>query len=91
MSPYVPHFWTPFSTFPRQREANLQSAYVSGGAAKRHYEELRLFFGTATQARVVYQPSGDVSLTVQYAPNVDVIIALNVENQIRVSRQRPGA
>ena len=34
-------------------------------------------------------PRRDVTLPVKYAPDVDAIIALNVENQMRVARKRP--
>jgi|GEM_PF-7102021 hypothetical protein len=37
------------------------------------------------------QPSRDVTLPVQHAPNVDVIGVLDVEHQMGIPRQRPGS
>jgi hypothetical protein len=39
----------------------------------------------------VLHPGGNVALAVQYAPDIDVVRALDVEHEIGVRRQRPGA
>lgn len=39
----------------------------------------------------VLHPGGNVALAVQYAPDIDVVRALDVEHEVGVRRQRPGA
>ena len=36
-------------------------------------------------------PRRNIPLAVQYAPDIDVVLVLDVENEVRIARQRPGA
>ncbi|WP_321931843.1 hypothetical protein [Paraburkholderia guartelaensis] len=40
-------------------------------------------------AGIAQQPRRNITLAVEHAPDLDVILALNVEDQIRVAIERP--
>ena len=44
-----------------------------------------------TRIHVTEEPGRDVALAMQHAPDVDVVASLDVEDQMRVARQRPEA
>ena len=39
----------------------------------------------------VLHPDGNVALAVEYAPDIDVVRSFDVEDEVGVGRQRPGA
>ena len=39
----------------------------------------------------ILHPGGNVALAMQYAPDIDMVRSFDVEDEVRVGRQHPGA
>ena len=85
---------TPFSIAPQARHLgeSIQSpaSRTSGEAPGRKVRTAPLSkVISRTAIHVIEQPCRNIALAMQHAPDVDVIAALDVEDQVRVARQRP--
>ena len=59
-------------------------------ALRRHARRLRRTSSRRGSSLQAAQPGRDVSMGVQYAPDIDVIVLLDVEDEIRVALQHPA-
>lgn len=84
-------------TIPCNTEPLFQ---VTGGAKTRGHVTPRygnfarkdpFRLGRGSDVFRVLHPRRDVALAVQYTPDIDVVRALDVEDEVGAARQRPGA